>query len=690
MKLSNIDFIKKTEDRNSQDDFNKITKQRKLSPFEIEEPNRITARLEHLTANRLEPFDIAKERILGLNDLMSINYLQLGYLSSFPVCRIHIRSENGGNQGYGTGFLISPNLLLTNNHVFGNEADPIKSIAEFNYQYNLAGLPAETSIYDFLPSDFFYTNPEIDFTIVAINLISKNNSKPLSEFGHLKLFEDSGKALLSENLSIIQHPGGGYKQIAIRENQLITSDPKSDFITYSTDTAQGSSGAPVFNDQWQVVALHHSGVPLKDQDGNIVSKDGTIWEKGMDEGLIHWISNEGIRISAIIKDLKSRYLNNFYIKEMLSLDKSLPLLHEFTNILKEEYKSTNKENYDDNNKLKIVNSTSMKNKLTLTIPVEFSISIGQNIMPIENNLITSLPEVKNEPRFELAKAKDSNYKGRNGYDPHFVKTEYFKIELNDILQNQLNKLAPILHQTIDNKYYLHYYNFSIILNKHRKLCVMTAVNINGKQLNSIKRENTKWILDPRMHEKYQTGPFVYADNDLDRGHMVRRLDPVWGKNAEAANDDTFHFTNSTPQHKNLNQKTWLSLEDYILSGAGNERLKVSVFTGPVFSDDDIPYRGVLLPLEFWKIAALIKKDGTPSVTGYMLQQPDNIDDFRNLEGIREDGFGQFKTYQVPLQKISNLTGIAFDKFNKYDPLHGVSFTESTELIEINGFEDIKL
>ena len=276
MKLSNIDFIKKTEDRNSQDDFNKITKQRKLSPFEIEEPNRITARLEHLTANRLEPFDIAKERILGLNDLMSINYLQLGYLSSFPVCRIHIRSENGGNQGYGTGFLISPNLLLTNNHVFGNEADPIKSIAEFNYQYNLAGLPAETSIYDFLPSDFFYTNPEIDFTIVAINLISKNNSKPLSEFGHLKLFEDSGKALLSENLSIIQHPGGGYKQIAIRENQLITSDPKSDFITYSTDTAQGSSGAPVFNDQWQVVALHHSGVPLKDQDGNIVSKDGTI------------------------------------------------------------------------------------------------------------------------------------------------------------------------------------------------------------------------------------------------------------------------------------------------------------------------------------------------------------------------------------------------------------------------------
>lgn len=83
---------------------------------------------------------------------------------------------------------------------------------------------------------------------------------------------------------------------------------------------------------------------------------------------------------------------------------------------------------------------------------------------------------------------------------------------------------------------------------------MTAVNIDGEQLGSIKRENTKWILDPRMNEKFQTGPRVYAKNDLDRGHMVRRLDPVWGEHAEAANDDTFHFTNSTPQHKNLNQK----------------------------------------------------------------------------------------------------------------------------------------
>lgn len=97
-----------------------------------------------------------------------------------------------------------------------------------------------------------------------------------------------------------------------------------------------------------------------------------------------------------------------------------------------------------------------------------------------------------------------------------------------------------------------------------------------------------------------------------------------------------------------------------------------------------------MPLQFWKVAALIKADGKPSVTGYMLKQPDNIEDFRTMEGIREDGFGQFKTYQVPLQQIANLTGITFDKFNEFDPLEGVDFKETSKLIEITGEQDIKL
>jgi endonuclease G len=65
------------------------------------------------------------------------------------------------------------------------------------------------------------------------------------------------------------------------------------------------------------------------------------------------------------------------------------------------------------------------------------------------------------------------------------------------------------------------------------------------------------------------------------------LDPVWGSNFKDANEDTFHFSNCSPQHKNLNQKTWSDLEDYILRNADVHDLKVNVFTGPVFNQNDL-------------------------------------------------------------------------------------------------------
>lgn len=699
MKLSNLDFIKATEKRQAKMPLKCLSTRmatdssiaekvkqplkdistRRAIVSSIEKEANLTERYEHIVLNSFEPFDIAKERAIGNNDLMSINYLQLGFFASRAVCRIHVKNINGGNEGYGTGFLITPNLLLTNNHIFESGDFAVKSFAEFNYQYNMRGEPSESYLFEFIPSEFFYTNKDLDYTIVAIKPTSKSKEKSISDFGYLKLFQEPNKALISEYVSIVQHANGGYKQIAIRENQVTGKD--DNFITYVTDTAQGSSGSPVFNDQWQVVALHHSGVPRKDEYGNYLCKDGSIFQRGMDDSRIDWVSNEGVRISAIIKDIKQSKNVNGYVKEIFTLP---PFQLEKLRF----ERTTKKETENMNNNVK---TSVMNNKITFTIPIEISVGIGENLQLSTINVPTSeTSDIQQTEPSGVEKATNQDYPGRNGYDAEFVKTDDFKIEIEKILEKQENVLAPILYPTTDNNYFLHYFNFSVAIHKHRKLCIITAVNIDGEQLGSIKRENTKWILDPRMDEKFQTGPTVYAKNDLDRGHMVRRLDPVWGENAEAANDDTFHFTNSTPQHKNLNQKDWLKLEDYILKSTGDERAKVSVFTGPVFSEDDIPYRGVLLPLQFWKVAALIKADGKPSVTGYMLKQPDNIEDFRTMEGIREDGFGQFKTYQVPLQQIANLTGITFNKFNEFDPLEGIDFNETSKLIEITGEQDIKL
>jgi endonuclease I len=109
--------------------------------------------------------------------------------------------------------------------------------------------------------------------------------------------------LLGDSLNIIQHPKGETKQIVLRSNQLVDLMPN--FAHYVTDTEPGSSGSPVYNDQWEPVALHHSGVP-KMQDGNWIAKDGSIWKPGMDPDALEWVANEGIRVSALVGHIKQQ------------------------------------------------------------------------------------------------------------------------------------------------------------------------------------------------------------------------------------------------------------------------------------------------------------------------------------------------------------------------------------------------
>jgi endonuclease G len=122
---------------------------------------------------------------------------------------------------------------------------------------------------------------------------------------------------------------------------------------------------------------------------------------------------------------------------------------------------------------------------------------------------------------------------------------------------------------------------------------------------------------------------------------VRRPDAAWGQTraeAKRAAQETFFFTNCSPQHSTLNQRTWLSLEDYLLCNASTHDLKVSVFSGPVMNENDHHYRGVRIPEEFWKIAVSVNAfTGKLSATGYILNQANYLGDF---EFVSEE----FKTY----------------------------------------------
>ncbi len=156
------------------------------------------------------------------------------------------------------------------------------------------------------------------------------------------------------------------------------------------------------------------------------------------------------------------------------------------------------------------------------------------------------------------------------------------------------------------------------------------------------------------------------------------------KTAIIAAEDTFHFTNCAPQHVNLNRGEWSGLEDYILRNAINHQMKITVFTGPVFRQDDKTYRGYRIPADYWKIVVFNKNDSTVSATGYIRTQRNLIDN--QLTGF---SYGDYKTYQVPISNISEITGINFNYLTEPTLLTGKQ-TWDQKIHQITKLDQIKL
>lgn len=245
----------------------------------------------------------ALERIIGTSDLMGVAFLERGLDMSRTVARIWVGIAAGSPAAYGTGFMISPRLLMTNNHVLPDAPTARASRAQFNYQLGPDGRECPAALFSLDPSSFFLTDHDLDYAVVAV-ASAADNGRPLIDFGFNAMLQEEGKAIVAQWLNIIQHPSGGYKQLALRENHLV--DVSERFLTYQTDTAPGSSGSPVYNDRWEVIGLHHSGVKATDPQGRVLAIDGQVWTPEMGEDRIKWVANEGIRISVIIADLKAK------------------------------------------------------------------------------------------------------------------------------------------------------------------------------------------------------------------------------------------------------------------------------------------------------------------------------------------------------------------------------------------------
>ena len=267
-----------------------------------------------------------------------------------------------------------------------------------------------------------------------------------------------------------------------------------------------------------------------------------------------------------------------------------------------------------------------------------------------------MDELLQEPTATVtASAKD--LAGREGYDADFLG-----------LPVPLPGLAGV--ETV----VLPYTHFSVLMRLDKRLAAVTAVGIDGSKLRDLGREGISWRLDPRLAADLQTGERVYTRNDIDRGHLVRRASAVWGETvaeAELANEDTFHYTNAAPQAAKFNQglELWLGIESYLQEHAAQYRSRIVVLTGPIFSALDPVYRGVDIPLRFFKVAAFIHQ-GELAAVGYVVDQSPQLAELPDVPrpGATEEvpPLGPFRTFQAPVRDIASLTGLDLEQLVAVD------------------------
>ena len=299
-------------------------------------------------------------------------------------------------------------------------------------------------------------------------------------------------------------------------------------------------------------------------------------------------------------------------------------------------------------------------------------------------------------------------KERAGYDPHFLDKD-LAAPWPGLTDKVMAGLARPSDEIADRPAEVRYTHFGVRFSAVRRQPVITAVNIDGSSLVSIKRSNDRWFADGRLPRDIQLTSVDYDHREIDRGHMVRRQDPNWdtaaGRGArsdlaERANGDTFHYTNAAPQHSEMNQgkELWLGLEDYILESARTHGFKACVFTGPVNRDDDREIKpGVLVPREFWKLVVMVNAERKSlHATAYLLSQGDLIRDLLEKRDRSEanEGFvlGPYRTFQIAVSDLADATGYDLSAYVDADPLATERAREAPELpvfIPLERREDIR-
>ena len=165
-----------------------------------------------------------------------------------PVARVYMQGV-----GYCTGFMLSPSLMMTNNHCVSSQATCDRTVAQFNYEVGEDGLP--TQMDEVQCAQMVETDYGLDFTVIRLE------GAPGDTWGFYDLVNATPTS--GSQGSVIQHPSGQRKQASFAPNCTLLgvaagNEPDSDF-KHQCDTEGGSSGSPMLDESLGVIGLHHFG-----------------------------------------------------------------------------------------------------------------------------------------------------------------------------------------------------------------------------------------------------------------------------------------------------------------------------------------------------------------------------------------------------------------------------------------------
>jgi len=296
-----------------------LRSQYNLDVTPVRQPDAAAAPPPHNTDLPAEPAfvaTVADESGLELIVNSADNFLDIHAMAGAIYCAQAVgRVELPQGTALGTGFLVAPNMLLTNQHVLKTKSFLQQAVVRFDYQLDGEGIASPGRVVAFDP-DFYLSSPdtELDFALVKLKEEplgalrpqpgEERNGKRIADLPfieQMRLGRHRGYLLLSpamivekERVNIIQHPNGNPQKAVLTQNYTI-GDMSQTRVQYLADTMPGSSGAPVFNRRWEVVALHHSGGPHPPQK---LSNSLQSTLKG------HYRFNEGIPMRAIMPEIE--------------------------------------------------------------------------------------------------------------------------------------------------------------------------------------------------------------------------------------------------------------------------------------------------------------------------------------------------------------------------------------------------